>query len=124
MQVVVGEAGTGQDRHFDARQVRGDGLPPRIAQRMPAALLGEVDRQAGNAARQGLPDHREATFGDTTRRHEIAVGVGESLPGADRREVRRMQCRRLVLRERQIRHTQHAHPAVGPGWVPAHSIRS
>ncbi len=85
---------------------------------MPAALLGEVDRQAGNAARQGLPDHREAAFGgDTTRRHEIAVGVGKkTLPGgADRREVRRMQSRRLVLRERQIRHTQHAHPAAGPG---------
>ena len=108
VEVVVGEAGALQDRDPDLRHVGRDGLPPRVAEGMLAALGGVVGVQAGDAAGQEQPDAGEPVLGDTTGGEEVAVAVGEPFPRADRLQRGRVQRGDLVLREREIGHAEHA----------------
>src|SRR5262249_58408975 len=60
------------------------------------------------------PQPGEPGLADAARAHQVPVGVGESFPGADRLQARRLQRRGLPLRDSQVGHADHADRAGAP----------
>ena len=113
MQVVVGEAAADQRGHGDLLQVRRQGAPPVVAQRVPALLPDQLVALP-DPPQAEAPQPDEAVLTDAARAHQVPVGVGESFPGADRLQAGRLQCRRLPLRDGQVGHAEHADGAGAP----------
>jgi hypothetical protein len=101
VQVVVGEAAADQHRHLDLGEVRRPARPDLVAQRPGELLLAQVVAEAV-ALQPFRPHLDEAVLAHPAGEEEVAVGVGEALPGADRRQRRWVGGRRPVLAEGEI----------------------
>src|SRR6266516_7762469 len=84
---------------------------------MPVLLLGQVVALP-HPSQCAAPHFDKATLPDTTGTHEVAVGIGESFPGADGFQARRLQRRRLPLRDSKIRHADETDRTGAPRLPP------
>src|SRR5579862_6188547 len=75
---------------------------------MRELFLAEHERRSPRLLGHLRPKRNEPVLSDATRVGDVAVDVGEALPGANRREVRRPQSGGLPLTDREIRNSVEA----------------
>jgi hypothetical protein len=124
VQVVVRKAAADQHRHPDRREIGHQGLPERVAQRVGVTHPEYVVGLPGVAAHPQRPDPDEAVLLDATRKRQVPVNVGETLPWANGTQGRRPQCGGAVLADGEIGHPEHDDATIAPGLAgrPLHDV--
>ena len=130
VQPLVGPACTHQGRDVDRLELGAFVRPVGVVERVLLHALEKVLRHAVRAVVVGLETaarqlRRQADFRDPAVKRQLAVGVGEPLPGIDCAKVRRTKARAHPLRPGEVRDAREPDRAGTPrlGRCPFHEIR-